>query len=258
MIELIFIGAIIGLISSLLGVSGGFLLVPALYYFYLSKNISPEIAIKMAIGTSLFIIFINSLFSLYFHKKKLDIKSSLLIGIFGVLGSIIGGYLTITLFPEYLIKKIFAFFLIALSIYMLKKKDIYANGNIEDIRDKLPFLGFITGLISSMLGIGGGILIIPSLNIVLNIPIKRAIKISIGVISIISFSGALVYLSYPLKEIDSLYNIGYVSLLTTFIVLPPCIIFSKVGNYLANKINTKYLKILLAIVIFIGGIKMIL
>ncbi|WP_456419958.1 sulfite exporter TauE/SafE family protein [Methanocaldococcus infernus] len=258
MIALIIIGSIIGLISSLLGISGGFLLVPILYHYFISLGVPSTIAIKMAIGTSLFTIFLNSLFSLYFSRDQLDLRSSLHIGIFGIFGSFIGAYLTIKVFPEYVIKKIFGFFLIILSIYLIFKKYKDIKNFQENIcNKKLSLLGFITGILSSMLGIGGGIIVIPSLNILLSIPIKRAITISIGMISIITFPGVIVYMLSPIGEFNSLYNIGYVSLSTSLTLLPFCIIFSKVGSQIKDRINTKYLRYLLAIFILIGGLRMI-
>ncbi len=265
---LVLSGAIIGIISSLLGIGGGILLVPILLHIFLGMGIPLNISMKLAVGTALSIIFLTSIGGAYYHNKKNSIlwKCVFFLGFFGIIGSIIGVYISTHYLSGNFHKVLFGILLSILSINIFLSS-IFNRKKLSNV-ETIPFctdinyfvislLGLIVGIISSIFGIGGGVIIIPFLNIIVKMPLRLAIGTSVGTMVIISFSGTLGYLLSKGPHIDGIYNIGYVSLLVVGIMVPVGILFSKLGTELSHSTRPIFLRILLSIVMFIAGVKMI-
>ncbi|WP_456489092.1 sulfite exporter TauE/SafE family protein [Caminibacter pacificus] len=112
-LKILFFGFIVGFLSGLFGVGGGFLLVPALY---LGVNLS----MKEAVGTSLFIIFMYGLFgmtSYIVEKREIDFLISAIFVLGGVFGGFIGAYIGEHINQEKL-RKIFAYFTMAMAVFI--------------------------------------------------------------------------------------------------------------------------------------------
>ncbi|HOX28724.1 MAG TPA: sulfite exporter TauE/SafE family protein, partial [bacterium] len=84
------IGLLTGMAAGILGIGGGIIFVPTVYYFYSLQNVDPEIAIKSAIGTSLAVIFFTAISGAYSHFQKRNYIEKALIWI--VSGSMIGAF----------------------------------------------------------------------------------------------------------------------------------------------------------------------
>jgi hypothetical protein len=115
-ISLLLRGLLVGIVTGLLGIGGGFLIVPALYLFV-------NLPVKKAIGTALLIITINSLFSFLSSYSSMDIEWRLLIkfSVGAVLGIIIGTQLSRKISGDYL-KKTFGWVILAMSFYIMYKE----------------------------------------------------------------------------------------------------------------------------------------
>lgn len=113
---LIFLGLVIGLITGLLGAGGGFMIIPALVLFL-------KLPMKIAVGTSLLIIAINSLFGFLFSLKQFEYNWQLIL-IFTLLA--IGGLFAGSKIAEKIsarsLKKGFGWFILAMGIYIVAKE----------------------------------------------------------------------------------------------------------------------------------------
>jgi uncharacterized protein len=109
-------GLIVGMVTGLLGIGGGFLIVPALYLFV-------NLPVKKAIGTALLIITINSLFSFLNSYTSMEIDWLLLIkfSMGAVAGIIIGTRLSRKIPGNYL-KKSFGWFILSMSFYIVYRE----------------------------------------------------------------------------------------------------------------------------------------
>jgi uncharacterized membrane protein YfcA len=115
-IQLIFIGVIVGCISGLVGVGGGFLIVPALLYF-------ARINMTKAVATSLVIITLQSLsgfIKYYIMSIDLNWQVIVIVSLVGALSSILGHKIS-TNIPQQKLKKVFAVFLLVMSVFILFK-----------------------------------------------------------------------------------------------------------------------------------------
>src|SRR5215471_16943730 len=109
-------GFIVGILTGLLGIGGGFLIVPALYFL-------ARLPVKTAIGTALVIITINSLFSFLTSYGSMDLDWSLLVkfSLGAIIGIIIGTRLSQKIAGAYL-KKIFGWFVLTISFYIVYRE----------------------------------------------------------------------------------------------------------------------------------------
>ncbi len=116
MLYLVLLGLAVGLITGLLGAGGGFLIIPALV-------IIAGLPMKIAIGTSLVIIAINSLFGFLFSLKSFEINWRLIIPftLIAIIGLFVGGRLSDRV-PGNNLRKIFGWFVLAMSIYIFAKE----------------------------------------------------------------------------------------------------------------------------------------
>jgi uncharacterized protein len=162
------IGILIGILSSLFGFGGGFVVVPVLVAF-LPDSIPPDYLMHTAVGTSLAVMIINSFNSTFNHAKKGNVKWVVFKGMvfYIALGSLIGGVSAVYINSEFL-----RFAFIGLLLYVivsnLLKKTFTAH--VEDRDFRMPSrksrgpVGVVIGLISTMLGVGGSVMTIPYLR----------------------------------------------------------------------------------------------
>lgn len=205
------LGFMVGTFGTLIGAGGGFILVPMLLLLYPDK--SPETITSI----SLAVVFFNALSGsfAYARMKRIDYKSGIIFAVATIPGSILGAYTT-SLIPRNIFDGIFGILLIAASCFlMLKPKNEnviegeppknYISRTITDI-DGIshtfsynPVLGVIisilVGYLSSLLGIGGGILHVPVLVHILNFPVHIATATSHFVLAVMSLSGTIVHIA---------------------------------------------------------------
>ena len=159
-------------IGSMVGLGGGFILVPLLRLFF---GFGPA----EAAGTSLVLVAANSgsgAFT-YFLQKRVNVKVGLIFGAGGLPGSIIGALLTKRI-PPHIFDWLFAIFLIVVAIDMIINAKIRILNRIEGdahSRKAMSYraalgIGFVLGMVSSLFGIGGGIIVVPSLLYFSNLP----------------------------------------------------------------------------------------
>lgn len=153
--------------GSMVGLGGGFILVPVLRLFF-------GFAPAEAAGTSLVLVVANSASGsiTYLLQKRVHVRLGLLLAAGGWIGSIIGAIIAKNISAA-LFDDLLAFVLIAVALDMVLRRsktigERAARENADDRLGGLPFgvmlvLGFVIGLVSSLFGIGGGVVMVPSL-----------------------------------------------------------------------------------------------
>jgi uncharacterized protein len=203
------LGFAVGIIGTLIGAGGGFLLVPVLLLVYPNK--SPETITSI----SLVVVFFNALSGsfAYSKMKRIDFKSGILFSFAVVPGAILGA-LNVSFISRSAFNLIFGIILIAIALFLTlrpelkkietsKKNPIYvvrklttADG-VKHIFSYNPIVGFVlsigVGYLSSLLGIGGGIIHVPALVQLLNFPIHIATATSHFILAVMAFAGSAVH-----------------------------------------------------------------
>ncbi len=258
-VGLILIGIVAGFASGLLGVGGGFLIVPFQYFLLKYIGIEPDLAMLISLGTSLAIIIPTATSGAYKHSQKLDniIEPGIKLGIFGILGSLIGGFVASAL-PSRVLEIIFGCLLLFISIRNLLSRDKKEKEAIFDFNFLAIMLtGLFVGFFSGLLGIGGGIFLIVILTMLLGFPMIRAIGTSSVFISLTAIGGTLSYMISGWGVNTFPFSIGYVSIVNFLLIACFSVPLAQVGAKYAHKLPEKRLKQVFGVVVLYIALKML-
>lgn len=260
---LILAGLFGGFVAGLVGIGGGivyvFIIPMALDYLGVPLLEVPQ----YTIANSIFAIFCASIVANYINIKSSNFfwKEVLIIGALGVVSSTLAvRYIVNT--PYYSIYT-FNIILIILLVYMLystilsAKKVIFSP--LESLKSwKLGFVGIAGGAISALSGLGGGVLIIPILNSLMHVDIRKAGSISLGVISITSFFITLVNLfETPRVTFEFNYAHGYIIYPVVFFLSIGVLVGSPLGVKASKKLSPTKISYIYGLFLFIVIIKKI-
>ncbi|MDP3034862.1 MAG: sulfite exporter TauE/SafE family protein [Methanobacteriaceae archaeon] len=252
-------GIAVGFFTGLLGVGGGFILAPIQFFLLQSLGVDTDTAIRMAFGTSLAVMFPTALSGVYTHHKNSCVlfKPVIYLGLAGFFGGILGGFVAAHT-PGAILKILFGILIFLVVIQFLKYSNPNESG--EKILDAyhLLFYGFIAGFCSGLLGIGGGIILVPIMVILLGFRMIEAVGTSTAVIVLTSLGGIIAYtfngLGVPgLPE----YSVGYINLLQFVVLAGFSIPMAKLGAGTAQKLPENYLRYIFSAILIYIGLKMI-
>ena len=256
-------GCFAGFSAGLLGVGGGLIIVPVLFFIFTSQAYQPQHVMHMALATSLATIIITSISStLAHHKKKAVLWPVVKILSPGICAGAWLGANVASQLDTALLKPVFGLFELFVAGLMISS---FQSNKIQDEKQLsaiTPFNatiggGFIGGL-SAIVGIGGGTLTVPFLHW-FNIPIKNAIATSAacGLPIAVFATASYVYSGWALTESLS-HTFGFVQLHAFFLIAISSFLFAPVGARTAHRLPAKHLKKIFAGVLFILGFKMLL
>ncbi|MEI8393866.1 MAG: sulfite exporter TauE/SafE family protein [Rhodospirillaceae bacterium] len=251
-------GLAAGLIAGLLGVGGGIVIVPVLFTVFTMFGIDPAITMHLAVGTSLSSIVPTSISSVRSHFRRDAVDVVLLRrwapGV--VVGVIIGTVLAAGVKGPVL-TGVFGTVALLAALYMTVVR------NEAKLRDTLPgpaiqsVLAALIGGFSSMMGIGGGTLTVPSL-VLCNYPIRRAVGTSSAIGMIIAIPGTLGFMIAGSGVSGRpLFSVGYVSLLGLMLTAPVAMLSAPLGARLAHAIEPNWLRRAFALFLALTGCRML-
>lgn len=214
-----------GLLSGMLGIGGGVITVPVLYFLFHYTGIFESHAMQVAASTSLAISFLISVFSsIVQHSKKAILFSALKFLAPGlIIGCVCGAFLAHYISSE-LIRHVFGVGAFLIGIYFAIPR--LPHFNIASAPNRtLSFFGLIIGALSSLLGIGGGILTFPTF-LGYGMDAKTSSATSSFTTTLSSFMGTITYLlvawqnpklpdTFGYVEIHAFLAIGISALFTT-------------------------------------------
>lgn len=252
-------GIIAGLIAGLLGVGGGIVLVPVLFYLFTALDVDPSIRMHMAVGTSLTTIVVTAMSSTRAHYARGSVDLALLRSwgpslFFGaVLGMVIFGSI-----DSSSLSLVFGTVTLLVALYMVLARE--PDG--EDA-DRFPkgivrsALGLVVGLVSSIMGIGGGTLSVPLLSIY-RYPMRRAVGTAAAIGLLISVPGAVgAFLSGLGQQNLPPFSLGFVNVLAFAILVPVTGYVAPFGARLAHAIKPRYLRFAFALFLLFNSINML-
>lgn len=263
LITVIFILALagigVGFAEGLLGVGGCFIMVPVTFFVFSTMGFSPDIAIKLAFGSNLLVVFPTAISGAWAHTKKEAVwwKAGMVLGICGAIGAFIGATITSRFLSEGILKLAFGLVIGLGAIRMLAWKP---PKDEEDPKDKpltWACLGVPIGIISGMIGIGGGIIAVPVLAMALKFKMRRAIGTSLVMMAFTSMAGSMGYLINGLS-VPNLppYSFGYVNLLVWACLAMTSIPVALIGARTAHKLPVTQLRYIFIAVMFYVTLKM--
>ena len=255
-------GAFAGFSAGLLGIGGGLIIVPVLYFIFSSQNVEQQHLMHMALATSLATIVITSISSTLTHHRKNAVLWRIVIllapGI--CLGAWFGAVFATKLDTDVL-KPLFGIFELFVAALMFSQHQ--SKQHQLTINPVTAFFGGnIIGCFSAIVGIGGGTLTVPFLHWH-NINIKNAVATSAACGFPIAVFGTASYVvsGWDVSNQSSLSQsntFGYVQLNAFVYIAIASFIFAPLGAKVAHKVTDINLKKVFSFFLFALGIKMLM
>ncbi|WP_150467301.1 sulfite exporter TauE/SafE family protein [Francisella sp. SYW-9] len=233
-----FIGGIVtGTLSAWIGAGGGAIVIPLMLIVCKYQGISHEIAIHLAVSTSLAFIMINALYNSYKHYKHNHLVTKILKNAIPAIfiGAILGTMLS-EVMPAKAIEVLFAIILLVSLIKTFRFNQTIVNSKIiMPSRLSCTFLGGATGLLSSIVGIGGSSIVNPYMKHY-NYPMKNCAAMAAATAVPVALIATITMLvsSYHALGIPA-YSLGYLYL--------PAFLGLLVGSVIGTPIGIKLVKI---------------
>ncbi len=235
--------AVAGFMAGLLGVGGGIIMVPALYYAFTVLDFDILTRMHLSVGTSLAIIIPTSIISTKTHMEHdaVDFKMVKSFGIFILFGVVAGTFLAVNLKTPTLVLFFSIFsFMVGLFFIFVREKLMENPKKISDLVKNIS--GILIGFISVPLGIGGGSLMVPFMR-TFGYDIRKSIGTAAAVGFLIAVSGTVTMITSG-KIIDNIitpFSVGYINLLGFIVFVPVTMIMARIGAKAVYKINKKLL-----------------
>jgi len=270
-IEILMLSAIVGVLSGLFGVGGGFLMTPFLIFL----GVPPAYAVANEANNILATSVSGS--TTHYLKNTLDYKMGFMIVIGGTIGTLLGIY-TFTYFKgigkiDTVISLAYMYILAIIGTLMLVeslgeidkakknlmiKKKLHVHYWIHGLPFRMRFpksklyesaftpiiIGLIVGFIAAIMGIGGAFILVPAMIYIIKMPTKLVPGTSLFV---------TIFVSVIVTFLHS-FNYGSIDLMLVLMLVVGSIIGVQIGQKLGEKIDSSGLKALLAVLLLLVGI----
>ena len=240
---LLLAGSLAGIMAGMLGIGGGMILVPLLVFVFDLMKVSEALIPHLAIGTSLTTIVVTSLSSAKAHLKRGSFDKELLKHSImpTTLGAGFGGLLAGSISGMVLVM-IFGFMAVVVSVRMMMPSKIHNENHQEPNRFLIGNLTGLTGMISAMVGIGGGAMNVPLLNM-MGIKIHQAVGTSASIGFMIALPGAIGFIVTGWEKPNlPEFSFGFIHWLAALCICLMTAIFAPLGATISHKLNAKKLK----------------
>ncbi len=251
------VGMVAGVSSGLLGLGGGLIVVPSLLSIFIFQGVPESIAMHMAVATSLMTIIVTSLASSYSHYRLKTINWHwfwrLVPGL--IVGGLFGAYIT-TMVSGKLLQYVFALYACIAAVRIWFSMTLPVN-KVWKSSILTIIVGGIIGIVSSLVGIGGGTLIVPYL-MVLEQPMARAIGTSAVCCLPIAISAVSGFYLFNTEVLNTgAESSSHIQWNAFFGIIPSSIIFSAIAAQWAAKVPVKQLKRIFSLVLVITAFVLI-
>lgn len=250
--ELAALGLLTGFLAGLLGIGGGMVMVPFLTLMLGDQGVSPDLAVKMAIATSMATIIFTSVSSVRAHHKKGAVRWELVKGLAPgiVMGSFLASMGAFAALKGSYLALFFALFVGFSATQMFLDKKPAPNRQVPGTPGLLG-AGGVIGFLSGMVGAGGGFVSVPFMTWC-NVAIHNAVATSAALGFPIALANVIGYVVAG-QGIPNLpeHSIGYLWL-PGLVVIASCSVFmAPVGASAAHKLPVKQLKRAFASVLYL-------
>lgn len=256
---LLFTGASAGILAGLLGVGGGIVIVPVLFWLAPFFKIDPALSMHIAVATSLATIVPTSISSARAHYRKGVVDQSLLrLWLPGIILGAASGGLTAKFLNGEALRLIFGVIALIVSVAMVRKQMWVISESLPTGRMTNGLISYVVGGFSALMGIGGGTLSVPVLSL-FGFPIHSAVGTasSFGVAIAASAVGFYIWAGWAVEGLPE-GSIGFVNLPAGLIIAAVTVFAAPLGAKFAHAMPKLALRRCFALFLAITGIKMIM
>ena len=271
------LGFIIGYLSGLFGVGGGFLMTPMLIFLGIPSPIAVGSGANMVVASS-----ISGMLA-HWHRKNVDFKMGAVLLTGGLMGSTLGAFIFQWLSAigqiDFIIRLSYVLFLGVIGVLMfieslkaifvnfynrLYRKNIRKKLHHHNFLHHLPFkmrfhrsglyisailpilIGVFVGMLSSIMGVGGGFVMVPAMIYLLGMPTNIVVGTSLFQILFVA-ANATFFQAYLNQTVD---------IILAFLLLIGSVVGAQYGTKLTMRLKSEQLRILLAIIVLVIAVKM--
>ena len=251
-------GVVAGLFGGALGLGGGIVIVPALLFLFTLQNLPADILMHLAVATSMSTILFTATSASFAHHQKQAVLWSVVMALTPgiVVGAGVGALLADHLSSDVL-RQVFGFFQIGVAIQVMLAMHPSPQNVLPGPKAMLAAGGGI-GMLSTILGIGGGTLTVPFM-VWCRVNLRHAVATSAACGFPIALVGTLAMIATGLRREElPPHSIGYVYWPATLAILVTSILSAPTGARLAHHLPLKTLRYVFALVIGGIGLRMVL
>ena len=254
-------GGAAGFIAGFFGVGGGILLVPILLLHFQSLGVAGDVLTHLALGTSLCVVTFTSLSSGIRHARQGNVvwRAVVLLAPASIVGAWCGS-LAAAMMPGASLQRIFAVVVLLAGVQMVRRPPRGDNDDTPAIRPAgILVFGVLVGAISSLAGIGGGLISIPVLVRVFRFPVKRAIGSSSATIVATALAGTIGYMVQGAGNVllpD--HTAGFVAYPDAIPVIVASVPMAHIGARVAHSTPPSRLRIVFALFLFLVAGRLLL
>lgn len=254
------LGSMAGVLAGLLGIGGGVIIVPALGFLFSRLGFAPDIIQRMAVGTSLACIVFTSISSMRAHHGHGGVNWPTVRRLSGVIvaGTLAGSWLAASM-STLKLRWVFVVFLFFVASQMLVRvKEHAGQGTVRRAgKSGVVLAGGLIGCLSSMVGIGGGSMLVPLL-LWDGLPMRMAIGTSAALGFMIAASGSVgsAASGHAAAGLPG-HSLGFVYLPALAGIAVFSMIAAPVGARLAQRLPVPVLKRFFAILLVVLALKLL-
>ncbi len=234
------LGFVAGVIGSMIGLGGGFIMVPVLTFFGYTPT--------LAASDSLFAAFSNAVASSasYAKQKRIVYSLGIKLALISIPGTVLGAYISDEISSS-LFKLLFAFVLVGSGVYIYMRRNMEPKEYHLTKQVMLLSVGasFFAGIISSLFGIGGGTVFVPLMVIAIGLSMKLAAPTSQFILMFAAASGMIVHTIFGHSNF---YEAGLLSI--------GAFAGGIVGSRLSTRVSEKKLRIFVTIILALSAGKL--
>jgi len=257
-------GVAVGFSCGLLGIGGGFLMVPVQIWVLTSTGIDPTLATRIAFGTSLAVVLPTALSGCHGHDCRGVVlwRPGIIMGLCGLLGAFLGGSIAAHA-PGDLLRMLFGFVVMLGALRMLFARSLLLGQKAlpKETRESLlqyVLWGLVVGVISGLTGIGGGVILVPAMVIAMGFGMYQAIGTSSIAIAFNAVGGVIAYAinGWGVPGLPA-YCLGYIDLLQFALLAGASIFAASWGVKVAHRLPAEKLRYIFVILMIYIGLNMI-
>lgn len=251
-------GVIAGLAAGLFGIGGGLIIVPILVTVFSWQAMSAEIAIHVAIGTSLMTITVTSLSSMWSHHRygmtQWPLVARLTPGL--IIGSLSGAVIAASL-SSAVLQTIFGLFAILMAGRMWLPPPQALSSRLLT-KESMGLYGAVTGMVSAMVGIGGGTLVVPYL-VMAGQSMQKAVGTAAACGFPIAASGVVgfIWMGTRVHQLDADWQTGFVHWQAFIGIIATSVFMAPLGARLARRLPHRKLSQLFSLLLLAVGLMLL-
>lgn len=251
-------GLAAGLLAGLLGVGGGIVIVPMLFWVFTVAAIDPDVAMPVAVASSLTAIIATALSSARAHHNRAALDTALLRrwAPWMAAGALAGGGVAGFLKGDVLLL-VFGVVAMGVAINLAIPSAPVLGQTFPRNRLFQPAIAALIGGLSAMMGVGGGALSVPVMT-AFSVPIRRAVGTASALGLVIAVPGALAFVLSGIGVAGRPpLSLGYVNVVAVAIILPGSVLMAPLGARLAHTLPPRAVRLAFAVFLAATSVRML-